>query len=369
MIKAETPESWTPKTPRTKDGKKQKSSADEKSAISFTKESTTESSTLSKGASRQKTDVKIMNEQVAKALAKQEAKREKKLQRKKEWDELFYRKPKEGEEDPTLIEEINQAKKNMGDFKRKTSTDYENEETIKPTEKANTLNNLLKDIHQMKCAFNEKVFVMKREKAEVTCKLEDLTKKLVDIQYLLEPGKRKTVPTIPMLDIDEHIVDPFEIDPKLVETIKARLFQEAEDMMLAEKRSGAASGSRRSSKASISSRKSRKMSRQMSASSRQSSDHGTTPSRKAEKKPKHSEGLFASLGPGQGTVAEDEFDESSRISVQKSINEANMDGMKNIQAQHEQDIKIAEMEELMKTFYDKIFELVCEKDEIETRLK
>ena len=91
-----------------------------------------------------------------------------------------------------------------------------------------------------------------------------------------------------------------------METIKARLFQEAEDMMLAEKRSGAASGSRRSSKASISSKKSRKMSRQMSASSRQSSVTGITPLKKADKKPKQSEGLFASLGPGQGTVAEDE---------------------------------------------------------------
>ena len=76
------------------------------------------------------------------------------------------------------------------------------------------------------------------------------------------------------------------------------------------------------------------MSRQMSASSRQSSVTGITPLKKADKKPKQSEGLFASLGPGQGTVAEDEFDESNRISVEKSINEANMDGMKNIQAQH-----------------------------------
>ena len=43
------------------------------------------------GSSRQKAEVKIMNEQVAKALAKQEAKREKKLQRKKDWDDLHYK--------------------------------------------------------------------------------------------------------------------------------------------------------------------------------------------------------------------------------------------------------------------------------------
>ena len=100
--------------------------------------------------------------------------------------------------------------------------------------------------------------------------MEKLTQNLVDIQYLLEPSDRKPVPTIPMLDVDEHIVDPFEIDPKLVDNIKERLFQEAEDMIAADKKSGM-TGSRRSSKASISSRKSKKLSRQISASSRQSS--------------------------------------------------------------------------------------------------
>ena len=131
---------------------------------------------------RAKAEVKILNEQVAKALAKQEAKREKKTARKKEWDELVYRKPKEGEEDPTLIEEINQAKKNMGDFKRKIHPDYESKETIRPTEKAAELNELLGRIHKMKSEFNEKVFVIKAEKEDVTVRLEKLGKKLVDIQ-------------------------------------------------------------------------------------------------------------------------------------------------------------------------------------------
>ena len=194
-----------------------------------------------------------MNEQVAKALAKQEAKRERKLMRKKEWDELYYKKPKEGEEDPTLIEEIKQAKKNLGDFKRKTQTDFENHETIKPNEKANTLNNLLKKIYEKKSEFNEKVLLIKNEKTEVLDKLDKLSQNLMDIQYLLEPGDRKTVPTIPMLDIDEHVVDPFEIDPKLVENIKEKLQQEADDMFQGDKKSGM-TGSRRSS-ASISRRR------------------------------------------------------------------------------------------------------------------
>ena len=43
--------------------------------------------------------------------------------------------------------------------------------------------------------------------------------------------------------------------------------------------------------------------------------------------------------------------------------------MCDLQAQYEQDIRIAEMQAEMVEFDNKIFELVCEKDELETRLK
>lgn len=234
---------------------------------------------------------------------------------------------------------------------------------------AKTLHKLLRTIHEKKSEFNEKVLLIKTEKSQVLQNLEKLTQELIDVQYSLEPSERKAVPTIPMLDSDEHFVDPFEIDPKLVETIKEKLFQEADDMISADKKSGM-TGSRRSSRASISSRKSKKLSRQISASSRQSSVTGTAPSRTVtDKKPKHAGGLFERLGPGQGTVAEDETDEAEKITVEKSVKEANIDGMKSIQAQHEQDIKIAEMQTIMKIFDDKIFQMVCEKNILEAALK
>ena len=47
----------------------------------------------------------------------------------------------------------------------------------------------------------------------------------------------------------------------------------------------------------------------------------------------------------------------------KGINAFNMFTGKN------QDIRIAEMEDMMENFDNKIFDLVCEKDKIETRLK
>ena len=77
-----------------------------------------------------------MNEQVAKSLAKQEAKREKKLLRKKAWDELHYKKPKDGEEDPTLIEEIKQAKRDESTAKGKYAAAEPKEKKPPPPEDA-----------------------------------------------------------------------------------------------------------------------------------------------------------------------------------------------------------------------------------------
>ena len=97
---------------------------------------------------------------------------------------------------------------------------------------------------------------------------------------------------------------------------------------------------------------------------------GSTPSKPSDKKSKHAEGLFARLGPGQGTVAEDESDEAAQHVVEKkSVKEAIIDGIKSIQAQHEQEIKISEMQLLMTKFDNRVFDMVCGKNELEAALK
>ena len=42
-----------------------------------------------------------------------------------QWEELKAARPVEGEEDPELLEEIAEARKNLGQFTRKTSPEYE----------------------------------------------------------------------------------------------------------------------------------------------------------------------------------------------------------------------------------------------------
>jgi hypothetical protein len=88
-VQLETPESWTPRTPRGQEA----SGAVEEAELELGEprdlgQQVSVSSGVAASVSRAKQEVKILNEQVAKALAKQEAKREKKMARKREWDEL-----------------------------------------------------------------------------------------------------------------------------------------------------------------------------------------------------------------------------------------------------------------------------------------
>ena len=48
-----------------------------------------------------------------------------------QWQELVARKPKEGEEDPILVEEIRKARENVGMYTRKTSLEYEETDPIR----------------------------------------------------------------------------------------------------------------------------------------------------------------------------------------------------------------------------------------------
>ena len=44
---------------------------------------------------------------------------------------MIARKPKEGEEDPVLVEEIRKARENVGMYTRKTSLEYEETDPIR----------------------------------------------------------------------------------------------------------------------------------------------------------------------------------------------------------------------------------------------
>ena len=64
-----------------------------------------------------------------------------------QWQELYVRKPKEGEEDPVLVEEIRQARENVGMYTRKNGLEYEE---LSPIRFENHRKELIMLLHQVK---------------------------------------------------------------------------------------------------------------------------------------------------------------------------------------------------------------------------
>ncbi len=69
----------------------------------------------------------------------------------------------------------------------------------------------MKQIRQAKEQFNEEVLGMKTRKEALLAELEDISLKLIDIQYRLDASKRKPVPTIPVIYPEEMHTDPFHV--------------------------------------------------------------------------------------------------------------------------------------------------------------
>ena len=82
-----------------------------------------------------------------------------------QWQELLARKPKEGEEDPVLVEEIRKARENVGMYTRKTSFEYEELDPIRFEKHKTFLVQLLTKVQQNTVSntnwplFRTKVFI------------------------------------------------------------------------------------------------------------------------------------------------------------------------------------------------------------------
>ena len=66
-------------------------------------------------------------------------------------------------------------------------------------------------IKRKKEDFNQEVVHMKARKEVLLKELEDISLELINIQYQLDAGKRKPVPTIPIIYPEELTKDPFEV--------------------------------------------------------------------------------------------------------------------------------------------------------------
>ena len=56
---------------------------------------------------------------------------------------------------------------------------------------------------------------MRIAKQKLLSTLEEMSLELIQVQYRLEAEKRKPIPTIPVLYVDEYLKDPFEVSTDL----------------------------------------------------------------------------------------------------------------------------------------------------------
>ena len=145
-----------------------------------------------------------------------------------QWEELKAAKPAEGEEDPDLLEEIAEARKNLGQFIRKTSPEYEPEGAppARAEQQRARLVGLLGTVQREKGEFNEMVVAMRGRKGALIGELAFIADQVCAIQRDgLDRTKWREVPRVPSLAADEKEKDLLEIDELEVNKLKAELIR------------------------------------------------------------------------------------------------------------------------------------------------
>uniref|UniRef100_A0A336MUJ4 CSON006942 protein n=1 Tax=Culicoides sonorensis TaxID=179676 RepID=A0A336MUJ4_CULSO len=126
-------------------------------------------------------------------LRKYRERKAKEAIRKKEWNELNALKPDPNVNDPDDDLKIEEAEKTIGDFKLKTDPVFDSTDEMRDTtlKKFKELLEVRKEIYDIRKAYNDKVFDLRREKIEVLNYVETKKQVLADIHSELEPEKRK----------------------------------------------------------------------------------------------------------------------------------------------------------------------------------
>uniref|UniRef100_A0A7M5XG43 Uncharacterized protein n=1 Tax=Clytia hemisphaerica TaxID=252671 RepID=A0A7M5XG43_9CNID len=143
---------------------------------------------------------------VAKMIEKAEQRKQKRIARQKEWEELYKNQPDENYEDPEDCEAIALAQQTIGDFKLKTAADFvvpENER-VNAEKKRSELFSLIRQTHDMKKKFNDKLLMLRNRKIESIAEIKELVDKLEIVQSYLPKRCHVTLPAVPEMKPEEE---------------------------------------------------------------------------------------------------------------------------------------------------------------------
>ncbi|XP_053161847.1 cilia- and flagella-associated protein 44 isoform X2 [Hemicordylus capensis] len=170
-------------------------------------------------------------EKLRKIIEKAERAKAKIQRRKDEWDELLKSKPNDDYEDPQDVENIKEAKENMGDFKLKTATNYKIPEhmRINADKKSYQLASLEVAIHEKKLSMNKWIVSLRDLKVAIIEEIQCVVQELKTIQSSLHRSKHLPIPPVPELHPDEIPEKKFQYDSEMLLKFKQELEERAKE--------------------------------------------------------------------------------------------------------------------------------------------
>lgn len=120
------------------------------------------------------------------------------------WDKMTKRKPDPNKNHPDDDRKIQEAEKNMGDYKLKTGMQYEPQPHETLTYKYKEIFTLRETLHKLISDFNQHVFHMRDAKQELYELIDRKRKRLEEIHRYLPEKNRKYLMKIPPLNRDDE---------------------------------------------------------------------------------------------------------------------------------------------------------------------
>ncbi|NXJ61541.1 CFA44 protein, partial [Rostratula benghalensis] len=157
-------------------------------------------------------------EQIRRIVEKSNKVKAKVMKRKAEWDELYESKPGDDYENPKDVEDIREARENMGCYDLKTATNYRVPEhkRMNTAKKVVHLTSLEVLIHKKKVNMNKEIMSLRDLKISIIEEIKCLVQELKSIQAALDLSEHLPLPPIPQLHPDEVPEKKFEYDSDIL---------------------------------------------------------------------------------------------------------------------------------------------------------
>lgn len=120
------------------------------------------------------------------------------------WEKMVKHKPDPNKNHPDDDRKIQEAERNIGDYKLKTGSQYEPQPHETLTYKYKEIVTLRETLHDLIYKFNQRVFQLRNSKRDLYKVIAEKRKRLEEIQQYLPEKNRKYLMEIPALNEDEE---------------------------------------------------------------------------------------------------------------------------------------------------------------------